>query len=78
MFRQQFKKPVELGSGSYGTVYSNSVNDAVKITVLDSFDKLQSTLRELHALRHLQSLKNKNFLYLCKKFFITIMGFIYS
>lgn len=60
MFRQQFKKPVELGSGSYGTVYSNSVNNAVKITVLDSFDKLQSTLRELHALRHLQSLKDKH------------------
>lgn len=75
MFRQQFKKPVELGSGSYGTVYSNSVNDAVKITVLDSFDKLQSTLRELHALRHLQSLKDKHYFVPMQKVLYNNHGF---
>lgn len=75
MFRQQFKKPVELGSGSYGTVYSNSVNDAVKITVLDSFDKLQSTLRELHALRHLQSVKDKHYFVPMQKVIYNNNGF---
>lgn len=53
MISSTYRKPLQLGKGSYGCVWSNNKNTAVKITKLDSWDKLQSTVREVHALRQL-------------------------
>ena len=65
MKNTQWKKPEKLGSGAYGTVYSNNKHEAVKISyTVDGWDKTQSCLREVHALRHLNSLEGK------RKFFV--------
>jgi len=53
MINTNFEQPTKLGYGAYGTVYSYKKDQAVKITLMDSFDKLQSTLREIHTLRQL-------------------------
>lgn len=53
MINTNFKKPLQLGKGSYGSVWSNSKHEAVKITTFDNWDKVQSTIREVHALRQL-------------------------
>ena len=70
MYNPNFIKPKKLGSGAYGVVYSNNENEAVKITHIDSWDKLQSTLREIHALRQLSKLSTKTYVSLKRvKFF---------
>lgn len=61
MYNPNFSKPIKLGCGAYGTVFSNKKDEAVKITKMDSWDKLQSTLREIHALKQLQPLKKNAF-----------------
>lgn len=67
MKNTQWKKPEKLGSGAYGTVYSNKKHEAVKISyTVDGWDKTQSCLREVHALRHLNSLEGNN------KFFVQL------
>lgn len=67
MINTQWKKPEKLGSGAYGTVYSNKKHEAVKISyTVDGWDKTQSCLREIHALRHLNSLEGKS------KFFVQL------
>ncbi len=53
MINTNFQQPTKLGYGAYGTVYTYKKDQAVKITLMDSFDKLQSTLREIHSLRQL-------------------------
>ena len=53
MINTNFQQPMKLGYGAYGTVYTYKKDQAVKITLMDSFDKLQSTLREIHSLRQL-------------------------
>jgi serine/threonine protein kinase len=62
-----WKKPEKLGSGAYGTVYSNKKDEAVKISVQDSWDKTQSSARELHALRQLNSLPTNKLFVTLKK-----------
>lgn len=70
MQNPNFVKPKKLGCGAYGIVYSNKKDEAVKITEIDSWDKLQSTLREIHALRQLATLSNKSYVSLKRvKFF---------
>lgn len=59
MMNPNFKKPVRLGKGSYGTVYSNNKVEAVKVTEISNWDNLQSTIREIHALSQLA--RNENF-----------------
>ena len=67
MKNSNWKKPEKLGSGAYGTVYSNNKQEAVKISyAAESWDKTQSFLREIHALRHLNSLPQK------EKFFVEL------
>ena len=61
-----FKKPEKLGSGAYGTVYSNNPHTAVKITPIGNWDNLQSTLREIRSLRQLNSLNHPFFVKLKK------------
>ena len=70
MQNPKFVKPKKLGSGAYGIVFSNNKDEAVKITEIDDWDKLQSTLREIHALRQLSILSTKSFVLLkAVKFF---------
>ena len=52
-----WNKPIKLGSGAYGAVYSNEKTTAVKISpcghVKGGWDNVQSTLREIHAYNQL-------------------------
>lgn len=61
MYNPNFHKPIQLGYGAYGTVYTYKKIQAVKITLMDSWDKIQSTLREIHALKQLSILRTKYF-----------------
>ena len=56
-----WQKPIKLGSGAYGTVFSNKKDEAVKISLMDSWDKVQSSLREFHSLAQLDyAIKEKH------------------
>lgn len=67
MINPDFQKPLQLGKGSYGCVWSNNKEEAVKITDFDSWDKVQSTVREVHALRHLNHEDNEHLFVRMKK-----------
>jgi len=59
MYNPSFERPERLGHGAYGTVFSYKKDQAVKIMIMDSWDKLQSCMREIHALRQLSIVKSK-------------------
>jgi serine/threonine protein kinase len=61
MINALFERPERLGHGAYGTVFTYRKDQAVKIIVPDSWDKLQSLIREIHVYRQLSLLDSDSF-----------------